>query len=181
MHRGGIWRSLAGRPGLLPPRSRMALTVDTRIATEYGAVRAVGQGDFQFQNFGNTNPATPVGSATGIGNALFSTAGGGSGRRWKPGRKLHLQSGFQLSQLGAVTGCEVERGEARSRVSFPSHVAVSARLPSAQGNTPSRRDRMSPVTRRCVAPRPGHARCRYSSFSNLAAGLAFCSLHKATM
>ena len=31
-------------------RSRMALTVDTRTATEYGVVRTFGQGDFQFQN-----------------------------------------------------------------------------------------------------------------------------------
>ena len=29
-------------------RSRMALTVDTRTATEYGVVRTFGQGDFQF-------------------------------------------------------------------------------------------------------------------------------------
>ena len=33
-------------------RSRMALTVDTRTATEYGVVRTFGQGDFQFNNFG---------------------------------------------------------------------------------------------------------------------------------
>ena len=31
----------------------MALTVDTRTATEYGVVRTFGQGDFQFNNFGN--------------------------------------------------------------------------------------------------------------------------------
>ena len=37
-------------------RSRMALTVDTRTATEYGVVRTFGQGDFQFNNFGNSNP-----------------------------------------------------------------------------------------------------------------------------
>ena len=33
-------------------RSRMALTVDTRTATEYGVVRTFGQGDFQFNNVG---------------------------------------------------------------------------------------------------------------------------------
>ena len=38
-------------------RSRMALTVDTRTATEYGVVRTFGQGDFQFNNFGNSNPS----------------------------------------------------------------------------------------------------------------------------
>ena len=39
-------------------RSRLALTVDTRTATEYGVVRTFGQGDFQFNNFGNSNPTT---------------------------------------------------------------------------------------------------------------------------
>src|SRR3954466_5001153 len=39
-------------------RSRMALTIDTRTATEYGVVRTFGQGDFQFQNFGTSNPGT---------------------------------------------------------------------------------------------------------------------------
>src|SRR6201747_1071715 len=39
-------------------RSRMAITVDTRTATEYGVVRTFGQGDFQFttQANNNTNP-----------------------------------------------------------------------------------------------------------------------------
>ena len=34
----------------------MALTVDTRTATEYGVVRTFGQGDFQFNNFGTQQP-----------------------------------------------------------------------------------------------------------------------------
>jgi hypothetical protein len=58
-------------------RSRMALTVDTRTATEYGVVRTFGQGDFQFQNFGSQNPAQAIGSATGLNNQFLSTAGGG--------------------------------------------------------------------------------------------------------
>ena len=62
-------------------RSRMALTVDTRTATEYGVVRTFGQGDFQFQNFGNTNPAAIARCCQrrcgGFNNALLSTAGGG--------------------------------------------------------------------------------------------------------
>src|SRR6186713_1274743 len=41
-------------------RSRMALTVDTRTATEYGVVRTFGQADFQFQNFGTSNPGNPA-------------------------------------------------------------------------------------------------------------------------
>jgi hypothetical protein len=56
-------------------RSRMALTVDTRTATEYGVVRTFGQGDFQFQNFGTSNPS--VLTAPGVNSALLSSAGGG--------------------------------------------------------------------------------------------------------
>jgi hypothetical protein len=56
-------------------RSRMALTIDTRTATEYGVVRTFGQGDFQFQNFGSTNPS--VLTAPGVNSALLSSAGGG--------------------------------------------------------------------------------------------------------
>jgi hypothetical protein len=54
-------------------RSRMALTVDTRTATEYGVVRTFGQGDFQFNNIGggSANPAL------GFSANSLSTAGGG--------------------------------------------------------------------------------------------------------
>ena len=59
-------------------RSRMALSVDTRTNTEYGVVRTYGQGYFQFQNFGSSNPSLAVGSQTGgLNSALLSTAGGG--------------------------------------------------------------------------------------------------------
>src|SRR2546423_168691 len=57
-------------------RSRMALTVDTRTATEYGVVRTFGQGDFQFNNFGSSNPTTLSAFPGGAANAL-NTAGGG--------------------------------------------------------------------------------------------------------
>jgi hypothetical protein len=79
-------------------RSRMALTVDTRTATEYGVVRTFGQIDAQFQNFGTQNgnaassgpgggigalgtTATPqaftAGQLSGINSALLSNPGGG--------------------------------------------------------------------------------------------------------
>ena len=62
-------------------RSRLAITVDTRTATEYGVVRTFGQGDFQFQNFGSSNPSTIAANialkfpeATGLGvNALIAS------------------------------------------------------------------------------------------------------------
>ena len=57
-------------------RSRMALTVDTRTATEYGVVRTFGQGDFQFKNFGNSNPANAFAFPGGASNALNVPGGG---------------------------------------------------------------------------------------------------------
>src|SRR5712672_1588387 len=58
-------------------RSRMALTVDTRTATEYGVVRTFGQGDFQFSNVGGGTANPSVLSAAGVNANLLSTAGGG--------------------------------------------------------------------------------------------------------
>src|SRR6185312_4273419 len=58
-------------------RSRMALTVDTRTATEYGVVRTFGQGDFQFNNFGGGTVNPSVLTAAGVNSNLLSTAGGG--------------------------------------------------------------------------------------------------------
>ncbi|WOH47103.1 porin [Bradyrhizobium sp. sBnM-33] len=58
-------------------RSRLALTVDTRTATEYGVVRTFGQGDFTFDTFGSsTNPTTlsPTGAFT---SSQLHSAGGG--------------------------------------------------------------------------------------------------------
>jgi hypothetical protein len=58
----------------------MALTVDTRTATEYGVVRTFAQGDFQFQNFGTSNPSVIGASPSvlgGLNNATLSSAGGG--------------------------------------------------------------------------------------------------------
>jgi hypothetical protein len=59
-------------------RSRMALTVDTRTATEYGVVRTFGQGDFQFSTLGGSSNNPNV-QATNLGNnpQLLDTAGGG--------------------------------------------------------------------------------------------------------
>jgi hypothetical protein len=51
-------------------RSRMALQVDTRTATEYGVVRTFGQGDFQFNNFGSS-------ASSGSGSNALMGAGGG--------------------------------------------------------------------------------------------------------
>jgi hypothetical protein len=61
-------------------RSRMALTVDTRTATEYGVVRTFMQGDFQFNNFGSANPSTlqaPASVQGGLSGSLLDNDGGG--------------------------------------------------------------------------------------------------------
>jgi hypothetical protein len=59
-------------------RSRMALTVDTRTATEYGVVRTFMQGDFQFSTLG-ANTFNPNSLNTNLGNnaQLLDTPGGG--------------------------------------------------------------------------------------------------------
>src|SRR2546430_2033121 len=61
-------------------RSRMAITVDTRTATEYGVVRTFGQGDFQFTTQGNNtvNPNAFTGAAaTGTSTGLLNQPGEG--------------------------------------------------------------------------------------------------------
>src|SRR4030088_1958656 len=59
-------------------RSRMAFTVDTRTATEYGVVRTFGQADFQFDTLGGAT-FNPNALATNLGNNgnLLNSAGGG--------------------------------------------------------------------------------------------------------
>jgi hypothetical protein len=58
-------------------RSRMALTVDTRTATEYGVVRTFGQGDFQFDMLGASGLSPNALAAAGTSSNLLNTPGGG--------------------------------------------------------------------------------------------------------
>jgi hypothetical protein len=72
---------------MINSRSRLALTVDTRTATEYGVVRTFGQADFQFNNFGSqsgstlgsvaTGPAATVSQLSGISGSFLDGPGGG--------------------------------------------------------------------------------------------------------
>ena len=60
-------------------RSRMALTVDTRTATEYGVVRTFAQSDWQFNNYGTSSPVN-FGVATqpaGLSGSVLDGVGGG--------------------------------------------------------------------------------------------------------
>jgi len=60
-------------------RSRLAFTVDTRTATEYGVVRTFGQADFQFDTLGAGGTTNPNTLNTQLGNNanLLNSAGGG--------------------------------------------------------------------------------------------------------
>jgi Porin subfamily len=58
-------------------RSRFALTVDTRTATEYGVVRTFAQGDFQFDTSGSNTTNPSVLGAAGVNSSLLSSPGGG--------------------------------------------------------------------------------------------------------
>jgi hypothetical protein len=64
---------------MINTRSRMALTVDTRTATEYGVVRTFTQADFQFSTFGATASINPsqVFSSAAAGQVNNDTVGNG--------------------------------------------------------------------------------------------------------
>jgi hypothetical protein len=82
-------------------RSRMALTVDTRTATEYGVVRTFMQGDFQFQNFGTQNGNSPSsGPGGGIG------ASGAGGQALSAGQLSGLSSGLLSNPGGGYVAVE---------------------------------------------------------------------------
>ncbi len=50
-------------------RSRLALTIDTRTATEYGVVRTFGQADFQFETYNSSNSIGIAASVNPAANA----------------------------------------------------------------------------------------------------------------
>src|SRR5438876_2843434 len=58
-------------------RSRMALTVDTRTATEYGVVRTFGQADFQFSTLGASRNPNVLNTNLGNNTQLLDSVGGG--------------------------------------------------------------------------------------------------------
>jgi hypothetical protein len=58
-------------------RSRMALTIDTRTATEYGVVRTFGQGNFQFTTLGSSRNPNVLNTNLGSNTQLLDTPGGG--------------------------------------------------------------------------------------------------------
>jgi hypothetical protein len=62
-------------------RSRVALTIDTRTATEHGVVRTFGQADFSFNQFTTANPSASTFVVNSLpsglsGNTLMGEGGG---------------------------------------------------------------------------------------------------------
>jgi Porin subfamily len=89
-------------------RSRLALTVDTRTATEYGVVRTFGQADFQFSTFGST-------SAIGFGASLFPGAINGQVNNDTAG------NGYVAVELAFVQFAGFTFGKSASAFSSPWH------------------------------------------------------------
>jgi Porin subfamily len=61
-------------------RSRLGFQVDTRTATEYGAVRTFAQANFQFNNFGTANPSAGTFATSlpgGLSGSTLNGVGGG--------------------------------------------------------------------------------------------------------
>jgi hypothetical protein len=83
-------------------RSRMALTVDTRTATEYGVVRTFAQGDFQFTTF-NSNNLNPNSIATNAGGAGISGLLGNIGEGYVAVEYVFLQfAGFTFGKSSSA-------------------------------------------------------------------------------
>jgi hypothetical protein len=83
-------------------RSRMALTIDTRTATEYGVVRTFGQGDWTFDTFngGSTNASVVAAAAGGAGvNQVTNTPANG----YTAVEYLFIQfAGFTIGKSGSA-------------------------------------------------------------------------------
>jgi hypothetical protein len=83
-------------------RSRLALTVDTRTATEYGVVRTFGQSDWNFNNFGTSNNAV-LGAVTSIPAGLSGTALDGVGGGYVSVEYVFIQfAGFTFGKSSSA-------------------------------------------------------------------------------
>lgn len=84
-------------------RSRLGLNVDTRTDTDYGVLRTFGSFEWQFNNFGTSNP-TFLNTFVfpypfGFNTALLSTAGGG----YAPLGSIFIQfAGFTIGKSGSA-------------------------------------------------------------------------------
>jgi hypothetical protein len=83
-HGGAAWSGDSGQQNRyfdnFIARTRFALQVDTRTATEYGVVRTFAQGDFQFNNYGTSNPSAGTFATSlpgGLSGTVLDSVGGG--------------------------------------------------------------------------------------------------------
>ena len=84
-------------------RSRVALTVDTRTASEYGVVRTFGQFDFQFNNFGTSNPSASTFTANSLPGGLSGTTLDGTGGGYTAVEYLFIQfAGFTFGKSSSA-------------------------------------------------------------------------------
>jgi hypothetical protein len=89
-------------------RSRMALTVDTRTATEYGVVRTFAQGDFQFSTFGAT-------SSIGLAASVYPSAWQGQQNNDTAG------NGYVAVEMGFLQFAGFTFGRSASAFNTPWH------------------------------------------------------------
>src|SRR5206468_6668358 len=83
-------------------RSRMALTVDTRTATEYGVVRTFGQANFQFSTQGN-NTVNPNSTNTAIPSVFSSSLLNGPGEGYVAIEYVFIQfAGFTFGKSASA-------------------------------------------------------------------------------
>jgi hypothetical protein len=83
-------------------RSRLALSVDTRTATEYGVVRTFGQADFQFNNFGTANPSASTFSIS-LPGGLSGSSLMGVGNGYVPIEYVFIQfAGFTFGKSSSA-------------------------------------------------------------------------------
>ena len=84
-------------------RSRLALQVDTRTATEYGVVRTYGQMDMQFNNYGTTNPSASTFAISNTPAGLSGTTLDGVGAGYVAVEYLFLQfAGFTFGKSSSA-------------------------------------------------------------------------------
>src|SRR5215469_7705059 len=84
-------------------RSRFALQVDTRTATEYGVVRTYGQADFQFNNFGTSNPSASTFTANSLPSGLSGSTLDGTGGGYVAVEYLFIQfAGFTFGKSSSA-------------------------------------------------------------------------------
>jgi hypothetical protein len=84
-------------------RSRLALQIDTRTATEYGVVRTYAQGDFQFNNYGTSNSAASTFTANSLPTGLSGTVLDGTGGGYTAVEYLFIQfAGFTFGKSSSA-------------------------------------------------------------------------------